>query len=81
VPLSGDEHDVAWARQAETCKEFLSKGRQVCVEGRLTQDRWEDKNTGQKRSKVFVTAERVQFLGGPRDSAPEQPPPNQEVGF
>lgn len=57
---------TVWGRQAETSKEFLSKGRSVFVEGRLTQDRWDDKNTGQKRSKVFVTAERVQFLGGPR---------------
>ena len=82
---------VAWTRQAEICKEFLSKGRSVFVEGRLTQDRWDDKNTGQKRSKIFVTAERVQFLGGPRgESAPESPSPgrgeppapiDEEVGF
>ena len=79
---------VVWARQAETCKEFLHKGRPVFIEGRLTQDRWEDKNSGQKRSKVFVTAERVQFLGsrsGGGGGAPPaeeaSPPVDEEVGF
>ena len=75
---------VAWARQAETCAEYLKKGRPVCVEGRLTQDRWEQPD-GQKRSKVRVTAERVQFLGSPggapaggRGGAAEaaEPPPD-----
>ena len=54
---------VAWGRQAETCAEYLKKGRPVFVEGRLTQDRWEQPD-GQKRSRIRVTAERVQFLGG-----------------
>ncbi len=54
---------VAWARQAEICAEYLKKGRPVFVEGRLTQDRWEQ--DGQKRSRIRVTADRVQFLGGP----------------
>jgi single-strand DNA-binding protein len=54
---------VTWGRTAELCAEYLKKGRSVFVEGRLTQDRWEDTKTGQKRSKIRVTAERVQFLG------------------
>jgi single-strand DNA-binding protein len=54
---------AAWGRTAEVCGEYLKKGRPVFVEGRLNQDRWEQ--DGQKRSKVRVTAERVQFLGGP----------------
>ena len=54
---------VAWRRTAEIAAEHLKKGRQVLIEGRLTQDRWEDTKTGQKRSKIRVTAERVQFLG------------------
>src|SRR6185503_11456909 len=52
---------VAWARQAETCAEYLKKGRPVFVEGRLTQDRWEQPD-GQKRSRLRITADRVQFL-------------------
>ena len=55
---------VVWARQAETCAEYLKKGRPVFIEGRLTQDRWETPD-GQKRNRIRVTAERVQFLGGP----------------
>src|SRR5687767_7888264 len=53
---------VAWARTAEICAEYLKKGRQVYVEGRLKQDRWESPE-GKKMSKVRVTAENVQFLG------------------
>lgn len=62
---------VAWARQAEICAEYLKKGRQVFVEGRLTQDRWEDQKTGQKRSRIRITAERVQFLGSPTGARAE----------
>jgi single-strand DNA-binding protein len=54
---------VAWARTAELCAEYLKKGRQVFVEGRLTQDRWESPE-GKKMSKLRVTAEAVTFLGG-----------------
>ncbi|MBI4565907.1 MAG: single-stranded DNA-binding protein [Planctomycetes bacterium] len=72
---------VAWARQAELCAEYLKKGRPVFVEGRLTQDRWEQPD-GQKRSRIRVTAERIQFLGSPGGArgpaaadAGEAPPP------
>jgi len=53
---------VTWGRQAETCGQYLSKGSPVFVEGRLQLDQWEDKD-GQKRSRLRVRAERVQFLG------------------
>jgi single-strand DNA-binding protein len=52
-----------WGRQAETAGQYLSKGRPVFVEGRLRFDQWDDKESGQKRSKLKVVAERVQFLG------------------
>jgi len=55
---------VAWGRQAETCKEFLSKGSPIFVEGRLQLDQWETKE-GEKRSRLRVRAERIQFLGRP----------------
>jgi single-strand DNA-binding protein len=58
-------HDVeVWGKQAEQCGEFLSKGRQVYVEGRLKTDTWDDKQSGQKRSRVKVVADTVRFLGG-----------------
>ena len=58
-------HDVeVWGKQAEQCGEYLAKGRQVYVEGRLKTDKWQDKQTNQERSKVKVVADTVRFLGG-----------------
>jgi len=53
---------VVWGRQAETCGEFLKKGSPALVEGRLQFDQWET-SQGEKRNKLRVRAERVQFLG------------------
>lgn len=50
-----------WGSQAESCNQYLSKGKSVLVEGRLKLDTWDDQN-GQKRSKHSVVAERVVFL-------------------
>jgi single-strand DNA-binding protein len=62
---------TVWERQAETCCQYLRKGSGVHVEGALKVDTWDDKTTGEKRSKILVTAERVQFLDRPRDSGGE----------
>jgi len=59
---------VVWDKQAETCNQYLNKGSQVCVEGRLQSRSWED-TAGQKRSVIEVRAERVQFLGAPGGGA------------
>ena len=69
---------VCWARTAEICAEYLKKGRQAFVEGRLTLDRWETPE-GQKRSRIRVTAERVQFLGG-RGEGGGRREPEPEMG-
>lgn len=53
-----------WGRQAELAQQYLSKGRPLYVEGRLQMDTWEDKQTGQKRSRLKVVGENMQFLGG-----------------
>lgn len=58
---------VVWNRQAENCCQFLRKGRQVHVEGYLKMETWEDKQTGQQRSKIKLEGERVQFLDGRKD--------------
>jgi len=66
-----------WDRQAENCEKYLSKGRPVLIEGRLQMDEWTDKESGNKRTKLKVRAERVQFLssgqrregGGMQDTA------------
>jgi single-strand DNA-binding protein len=52
-----------WGRQAETCKQYLTKGRPVFVEGQLRLDQWETPQ-GEKKSRMKVRADRVQFLGG-----------------
>jgi len=54
---------VVWGKQAEQCKEYLSKGRQVFVEGRLQTRSWEDRD-GNKRYTTEVVAQNVQFVGG-----------------
>lgn len=56
---------TVWGKQADLAAQYLSKGRQCLVSGRLSQDRWEDKESGQKRSKVKIVASDVVFLGGP----------------
>lgn len=52
-----------WGRQAEVAGEYLAKGRPVLIEGRLQLDQWEDKQSGEKRSKLRVVGETMQMLG------------------
>lgn len=55
---------VLWSRLAEIAGEYLKKGRPVLIEGRLQMDTWDDKQSGQKRSKMRVVGESMQLLGG-----------------
>lgn len=59
---------TCWGRTAEIAGQYLAKGRPVFIEGRLQQDTWEDKQTGQRRSRIRVVAENLQLLGS-RDGA------------
>jgi single-strand DNA-binding protein len=68
---------TVWDRQAETCCQYLKKGSSVHIEGSLKMDTWDDKTTGEKRSKVKVLADRVQFLDR-RDSGSGGPGSDQE---
>lgn len=52
-----------WGRDAEVAGEYLTKGRPVLIEGRLKLDTWDDKQTGQKRSKLTVVCESMQMIG------------------
>jgi len=73
---------TVWGRQAENCCQYLRKGRQVFVEGYLKMDSWEDKNTGDRRTKYGVVAERVQFLDGPQRSDDNSgPPPSRSSSY
>ena len=67
---SGDKREettfvdvTLWGRTAEIAQEYLKKGRPVFIEGRLQLDSWEDKTSGQKRSKLRVVAEGMQLIG------------------
>ncbi|MEI8234445.1 MAG: single-stranded DNA-binding protein [Verrucomicrobiota bacterium] len=70
-----------WGKTAEVAAQYLKKGRPLFVEGRLRMDTWDDKTTGQKRSKLGVVGESIEFLnaregggapGGEYDEAPRQ---------
>jgi single-strand DNA-binding protein len=70
-----------WGRQAEIAQQYLTKGRGAYIEGRLQLDTWDDKQTGQKRSKLKVVGENLQFLpdgkGAAGGSGGGQQPPRQ----
>lgn len=57
-----------WGRVAEIVAEYCKKGRPLFVEGRLELDQWDDKTTGQKRSKLKVVGENIQLLGSGGDA-------------
>jgi len=69
----------AFGRTAEVIAQYLKKGRPIMIEGRLKFDQWDDKQTGQKRSKLRVVCESFEFLDsgnrGPEGSAPAAPRP------
>ena len=68
-----------WARQAEVAGQYLKKGRPVFIEGRLQLDTWDDKQTGQKRSRLRVVSENLQLRGSRQegDSSSPAPPPRR----
>ena len=71
---------VVWGRSAESCKQYLEKGSQVMIEGRLQLDQWEDRNGGGKRSRLRVVAEQVQFLSR-RPGGDGQGPDTDNQGY
>jgi single-strand DNA-binding protein len=62
---------VVWGKLGELCGQYLSKGRQAFVEGRLQTREWTDKE-GAKRYTTEIVAQNIQFLGGPSDRAGSQ---------
>lgn len=69
---------VAWERQAELVQQYLSKGRQIYVEGRLQTRNWEGKEDGVKRYRTEVIAENIIFLGSPGDASSQAPAVQQQ---
>lgn len=94
VQAGGQEKDetcfldiIVWGKQAESCSRYLQKGASVLIEGRLTYEQWTERESQKKRSRIRVTAERVQFTGNtrredgsapmPADAGPEEDPTRQ----
>jgi len=74
-----------FGKTAESVSQYMRKGSPLFLEGRLKLDSWEDKQTGQKRSKLGVVADKVQFLGGGQKQDKEPEPtskidPNDDPG-
>jgi single-strand DNA-binding protein len=69
---------AVYGKMAEVCSEYLSKGSQVFVQGRLRTEKWQDKVTGADRYSTRVNADKVQFLGSKSTSNNE--PSNQGAG-
>ncbi|AGB41389.1 single stranded DNA-binding protein [Halobacteroides halobius DSM 5150] len=60
---------VTWRKLAKHCADFLTKGRLVSIEGKIEVSNWEDKETGERRYKTGVVANKVKFLDSPKNSA------------
>src|SRR5512137_2997484 len=79
---------VVFGKTAENCGQYLNKGDAILVEGRIQQRRWDDKETGQKRSKVEVVAQVVNFMpkrtgqsgGGAKQEQEPMPEPPVDEG-
>lgn len=72
----------AWGKTAETLAKYTTKGRPLFVEGRLKLETWEDKTSGQKRSKMKVVVDMFQFLGSKDDAGGAErpaPAPQQQM--
>lgn len=59
---------VAWNKQAEFCSQYLTKGKQVYVEGRIRNKEWQDKQTGAKRTGYEIVANQITMLGSRADT-------------
>jgi single-strand DNA-binding protein len=71
---------VCWGRQAEVAGQFLTKGKQIYLEGRLQTDSWEDRETGKKMYRTEVVCENFQMLGSRGDGGGQQGPRSAPSG-
>jgi len=69
---------VTWGKVAEVCSQYLKKGSQVAVCGEIDQQRWQDKTTGQNRSKIVINANQVQFLDNKQSDNQNNPQPDNK---
>src|SRR5262245_23508118 len=64
---------VVWGKQAEIAGQYLTKGKQIYLEGRIQTRSWEDRQTGEKKYMTEIVCDNFQMLGGPRGSDFETP--------
>jgi len=69
----------AWGKTAEIVRDYVNKGDKIAIEGELDSAEWEDKNTGKKRSKLYVKVQRVVLL--PKSSETAPPETEDDVPF
>lgn len=67
-----------WGKLAEICAQYLTRGSQCYIEGKLQTDKWEDQQTGQTRYRTKVRLDQVQFLGGGREGHRTEPQGQQQ---
>ena len=74
---------VAWGKLGDIVAQYMKKGRQIYIEGRLQTQSWDDKTSGQKRYRTEIVATDMIMLGGGKDSAGGAPtnsgPSNQSM--
>jgi len=68
---------VTWDKTAGNCGQYLKKGSQVIINGRMDQNKYQDKN-GQNRTSFFISAHNVQFIGGNTGGGQQQSQPQQK---
>ncbi len=66
---------TAFGKQAETISQYFKKGKPILLDGRVRQENWEDKTSGQKRSKLSVVLESFTFVGGDKQESTDRPRP------
>lgn len=73
---------VAWEKRADAIAKYFTKGKPILVEGSLRQERWEDKNTQEKRSRLRLIVDAFHFVGGRKseDGASSSVPPERDFG-
>lgn len=67
---------AAWGKRGEAIGQYFKKGNPILLEGELREDRWDDKDTGKKRSKLVLNVTQFTFVGGKRDA--DSPSPKTE---
>lgn len=69
-----------WGKQAESVNQYLTKGRQIAITGRLKQDTWTDQQSGQNRSKVVVNVQSLELLATPQGDGSQNQAPQRPQG-